>query len=231
MRLKASLKFLAAGSVAAALLSASAASAVAQGRSAVSTELSAQQNQKKNAAPARRAQPRAAPQRPAAPRAVTRARTAPRTVTRTRATPHTVTRTRTAPRTVTHTRTAPRTVTRTQTTPRVGTTRTTKVVTRTRFRGLPASGAGRAVIHGRNYSVWRSGYRVRRGGGWRTFVALNTLGALAFGATQYYPYAYVTAPRNYCDGLTEDGCQLSWQDVQTVEGDVISQCVAYCPWQ
>jgi len=33
------------------------------------------------------------------------------------------------------------------------------------------------------------------------------------------------------DGLTEDGCQLVWQDVETVEGDIIPQCVAYCPWQ
>lgn len=229
MILKASLTFFTAGWLAAALLIAPSASAVAQGRSAISTELSAQQQ--KNAAPAaRRAQPRAAPQR-TAPRVAAPRRAAPRTATQARTAPRTVTRTRTAPRTVTRTRTTPRTVTRSKTTPRVGTTRTTKVITRTRFRGLPARGAGRAVINGRNYSVWRSGYRIRRGGGWRTFVALSTLGALAFGATQYYPYAYVSAPQPYCDGLTEDGCQLSWKNVQTVEGDVISQCVAYCPWQ
>ena len=33
------------------------------------------------------------------------------------------------------------------------------------------------------------------------------------------------------EGQTEDGCELMWQDVQTEEGDVIEQCVAYCPWQ
>ena len=69
------------------------------------------------------------------------------------------------------------------------------------------------------------------GGGWRTFVALSTLGAIAIGASEYYPYAYISAPAPYCEGLTEDGCQLMWQDVETIEGDVIPQCVAYCPWK
>jgi hypothetical protein len=106
------------------------------------------------------------------------------------------------------------------------------VTTHTRFRGLAATGSSRASIRGRNFSVWRGGgYRVRRGGGWRTFVALSTLGALAIGANSYYPYAYISAPADYCDGLTEDGCQLSWQNVETIEGDIIGQCVAYCPWQ
>ena len=51
------------------------------------------------------------------------------------------------------------------------------------------------------------------------------------GSDQYYPYAYISAPENYCEGLTEDGCELMWQDVETIEGDVVPQCVAYCPWQ
>ena len=92
-------------------------------------------------------------------------------------------------------------------------------------------GAGRTSIAGRNYSVWRSGYRLRRGGGWRTFVALSTLGALSIGAYEYYPYAYIDAPADYCDGLTEDGCQLVYDEVETLEGDAVGQCVAYCPWQ
>ena len=53
----------------------------------------------------------------------------------------------------------------------------------------------------------------------------------AIGSSQYYPYAYVSAPEPYCEGLTEDGCELMWQEVETIEGDVINQCVAYCPWQ
>jgi hypothetical protein len=99
------------------------------------------------------------------------------------------------------------------------------------LRGVPARGAGRTVIRGQNYSVWRNGYRVRHGGGWRTFVALSTLSAIMIGSDQYYPYAYITAPEDYCQGLTEDGCELNWEQVQTIEGDVVDQCVAYCPWQ
>jgi hypothetical protein len=103
------------------------------------------------------------------------------------------------------------------------------VVIAARIRGVPARGVGRTAISGRNYSVWRSGYRVRRGGNWRTFVALGTLGALTIGAAEYYPYAYIEAPQDYCDGLTEDGCQLVFDDIETMEGDVVGQCVAYCP--
>ena len=115
--------------------------------------------------------------------------------------------------------------------PRVVTPRGTRAVTASRLRGVPARGAGRAVIRGQNYSAWRSGYRVRHGSGWRTFVALSALGAIAIGSSQYYPYAYISAPEPYCEGLTEHGCQLMWQEVETIEGNVINRCVAYCPWQ
>ena len=96
---------------------------------------------------------------------------------------------------------------------------------------MPARGAGRTVIRGHNYSAWRSGYRIRHGSGWWTFAALSTLGAIAIGSNEYYPYAYISAPEPYCEGLTEDGCELMWQEVETIEGDVVNQCVAYCPWQ
>jgi hypothetical protein len=92
-------------------------------------------------------------------------------------------------------------------------------------------GARRATITGRNFSIWRGSHRVRRGGQWRTFVGLSALSAVVFGATQYYPYAYIDAPAPLCRGLTEDGCQLQWQAVPTVEGPMELQCVAYCPWQ
>ena len=116
-------------------------------------------------------------------------------------------------------------------TPRVVTPRGTRTVTASRLRGVPARGAGRTVIAGHNYSAWRSGHRVRHGRGWWTFGALGALGAIMIGSDQYYPYAYISAPENYCEGLTEDGCELMWQDVETIEGDVVPQCVAYCPWQ
>jgi hypothetical protein len=201
------------------------------------------------AAPQRAAPQRAAPQR-AAPReaaphrtqqrVVTPQKTAPRTVTRHRTTPSTVTRQKAAPRMVRQPKPAPKVVAPTDAgrkaisrtaAPRVVTPRGTRAVTASRLRGVPARGTGRAVIRGQNYSAWRSGYRVRHGSGWRTFVALSALGAIAIGSSQYYPYAYISAPEPYCEGLTEDGCQLMWQEVETIEGDVINQCVAYCPWQ
>jgi hypothetical protein len=117
------------------------------------------------------------------------------------------------------------------TAPRVVTPKGKRTITASRLRGVPTSGVRRAVISGHNYSAWRSGHRVRHRSGWRTFVALSALGAIAIGSSEYYPYAYISAPENYCEGLTEDGCELMWQDVETIEGDIIPQCVAYCPWQ
>jgi len=92
-------------------------------------------------------------------------------------------------------------------------------------------GASRATIAGRNYSIWRGSHRVHRDGRWRTFVGLSALSAVMFGSAYYYPYAYIDAPAPYCEGLTEDGCQLQWQAVSTLEGPTEFVCVAYCPWQ
>ena len=92
-------------------------------------------------------------------------------------------------------------------------------------------GAASAKIRGHNFSVWRSKHRVRHGNGFRTFVALSTLGAIMYGSDDYYPYAYLSATEPYCEGLTDDGCLLRWREVETLEGDSLYQCVAYCPWQ
>ena len=99
----------------------------------------------------------------------------------------------------------------------------TRTVTAARLRGVPARGTGRTVIRGHDYSAWRNGYRVRHRNRWRTFVALSALGAIAIGAIEYYPYAYISAPELYCEVQTEDGCELMWQEVETLEGDVINQ--------
>lgn len=85
--------------------------------------------------------------------------------------------------------------------PRVFTPHGTRTVTASRLRGIPARGAGRTVIHGQNYAAWRSGHRVRHGSGWRTFVGLGVLGAIAIDSNEYYPYAYISAPEDYCQGL------------------------------
>lgn len=202
------------------------------------------------AAPQRAVQQRATPQRAATQRATPRVATERRATSHVTSPPKTTTRAVTRSRTATQSKVNSRAVTqqkatrkagrqntagRTATAPakaaRVITPRGTRAVTASPLRSAPARGAGRTVIRGQNYSVWRSGYRVRHGGGWRTFVALSTLSAIMIGSDQYYPYAYITAPEDYCQGLTEDGCELNWEQVQTQEGDVIDQCVAYCPWQ
>jgi len=94
-------------------------------------------------------------------------------------------------------------------------------------------GASRTVLSGQNFSVWRGGgrYRAYRGGHWRTFVSLSALSPIFVGLAYYYPYAYIDAPYDYCQGGTDDGCELMWQEVPTDEGIAEYQCVAYCPWQ
>ncbi|MEJ2377588.1 MAG: hypothetical protein P8Y71_20085 [Pseudolabrys sp.] len=100
-----------------------------------------------------------------------------------------------------------------------------------RMHGL-SYGHGKYVIHGRNYSTWRGGrYRVRYNNRWVTFVPLAALTAILIGGDHYYPNAYISAPEDYCGGVTEDGCELRWREVETIEGDLVGQCVAYCPWE
>jgi len=105
------------------------------------------------------------------------------------------------------------------------------VVTMSRVRSVPAMGVSRVSIGGQDYSLWRHGYRARYHDRWYTCVALSALPAILIAANEFYPFAYTDAPESSCDGLSEDGCQLVWQDVETEEGGVIPQCVAYCPWQ
>jgi hypothetical protein len=94
-------------------------------------------------------------------------------------------------------------------------------------------GSNKAFVNGKHYTIWHGNntYRIRYGNRWRTFVALGVLAPLLIGAYQYYPYAYIDAPGPYCAGLTEDGCQLVYDEVETIDGYVYPQCVAYCPWQ
>ena len=220
---KTSLTIITAGLLAATVLFAPNAPSAAQGMAATTNEFSAQQQDSKKAT--RAVTPRAT--RTVTPRAT---RTVTPRATRTVTPRATRTVTPRATRTVTPraTRTVTPRATRTVTPRaiRTVTPRGSRAVTGGRLRG-----AGRAAIQGHNYSVWRGRHRVRHGGGWRTFGALSALGAIIIGSNQYYPYAYISAPENYCEGLTEDGCELMWQDVETIEGDVVPQCVAYCPWQ
>ena len=233
----------------------------AQAVSATGTDFSAQQQQDKKgkkgkAGPARRSAPKAAKQRQATPRVTRQRQAAPRVTRQRQAAPHVNRQRQAAPRVNRQRQAAPRVTKQRQAAPRVNrqrqatpratrqrqakspaaarrvvTPRGSRAVTASRIRGVPAHGTRRAVIRGHNYSAWRTGHRVRHGSGWRTFGALSILGAILVGSNEYYPYAYISAPEAYCEGLTEDGCELMWQQVETVEGDVVDQCVAYCPWQ
>jgi hypothetical protein len=208
------------------------------------TDMSAQERHQQKGSPARSAAPRG-PARVTGPRTVS-PRTAvprtagPRTVSPRTVTPRTVSPRTVGPRTVSPRTVGPRTVSPRTVGPRTVSPRTVgprtvgpRVVAppARALRGVSIRGANRAAIAGRNYSIWRGSHRVRRSGQWRTFVALSALGSLAIGAATYYPYAYIDAPAPYCEGLTEDGCQLRWLAVRTLEGPVEFQCVAYCPWQ
>lgn len=128
------------------------------------------------------------------------------------------------------TTTRSRTVTTNNKPPRQVTFKANRPTVTVRARSWQSS--GRYNFHGRNYSYWRGGpWRHRYGNSWRTYAAIGTLAAIAVGTATYYPYAYLDVPQDYCDGITEDGCQMSWEEVDTVEGGVAPACVTYCPWQ
>src|SRR5262249_42206719 len=119
------------------------------------------------------------------------------------------------------------------TTPNVVTSKTTipktaapKTATRLGLRTISPSSTGNTVIRGRNYTVWRGSHRVRHDGRWATLAAISTLSLIVFSGANYYPYAYISATGPYCEGVTEDGCVLEWQEVPTLEGPRLYQCVA-----
>jgi len=106
-----------------------------------------------------------------------------------------------------------------------------KNVTGKRLHGL-SQGHGQTSVRGRNFSTWRGAhYRRRYHDRWVTFVPLTALAVIVIAGERFYPYAYIDAPEDYCGGYTEDGCELRWREVDTIDGDLVGQCVAYCPWQ
>jgi len=77
--------------------------------------------------------------------------------------------------------------------------------------------------------VWKSGpKKVWYGNKWKFFVPLTALGVVALGGAYYYPDAYLTTSRNYCEGISENGCRLNWQRVNFEDGEGEWQCVQYC---
>jgi hypothetical protein len=76
--------------------------------------------------------------------------------------------------------------------------------------------------------IWKQKHGLWWGGKWKYFVPFTALGAVLIGGGYYYPDAYVGFARPYCSGLTPDGCQLNWQQVNFEDGGGDWQCVQYC---
>jgi hypothetical protein len=85
------------------------------------------------------------------------------------------------------------------------------------------------ALRGRPLHVDRGPHRVRYRGYYRTLVGLSLLTPLFWNDAYYYPYAYVQIDEDMCVGETDDGCELDWIDVPTVDGFYVPQCVAFCP--
>lgn len=80
-----------------------------------------------------------------------------------------------------------------------------------------------------NAPLWKSGpKKIWWGNKWKVFVPLTALGVVALGGAYYYPDAYLTVARPYCEGITPDGCRLNWQRIDFEDGGSEWQCVQYC---
>jgi hypothetical protein len=88
---------------------------------------------------------------------------------------------------------------------------------------------GPVRIGGRRVVVYRQGWRPYWRGRYWNVVPIVALGAFTVGAIAYAPYAYLPVAEPVCTGYTEDGCVLRWTEVPTEQGDLVPQCVTYCP--
>jgi hypothetical protein len=67
------------------------------------------------------------------------------------------------------------------------------------------------------------------GGARHFFVPFGLLGVAIIGGSYWYPDGYVSIAGPACVGLTPDGCQLQWRNVDFEDGGGEPQCVQYCP--
>jgi hypothetical protein len=88
---------------------------------------------------------------------------------------------------------------------------------------------GASFVGGRQIYVNRGAHRARYGGRFVTFVGIGAVAAILVGARYYQPYGYVEVEPPACSGVTDDGCELRLTEVPTEEGDVVPQCVQFCP--
>ena len=88
---------------------------------------------------------------------------------------------------------------------------------------------GASFIGGRQVFINRGAYRARYGGRIVTFVGIGAVAAILVGARYYQPYGYVEVEPPACTGVTDEGCELRLTEVPTEDGDVVPQCVQFCP--
>ncbi|HEY4922268.1 MAG TPA: beta/gamma crystallin-related protein [Xanthobacteraceae bacterium] len=77
--------------------------------------------------------------------------------------------------------------------------------------------------------IFKGPKKIWVGGHWKMFVPFAALSVVRIGTGYYWPDAYLTVGRPYCEGITPDGCHLNWQMVNFADGGGAYQCVQYCP--
>ena len=95
--------------------------------------------------------------------------------------------------------------------------------------GPRAGGPNVARINNQNITIFRGRRDIFWRGRIRTLVALAVLGGITIGGTYFIADGYVPLAAPICRGITAEGCSLVWRDVATEDGDVIAQCVQFCP--
>ena len=85
------------------------------------------------------------------------------------------------------------------------------------------------LINKRNFTIFRGPRGIWWNGRVQNLVALTALGSLTIGTTYYLADGYVPIALPLCRGITQEGCALVWRDVPTDDGDMIAQCVQFCP--
>jgi len=61
------------------------------------------------------------------------------------------------------------------------------------------------------------------------FLGVGALAAIVVGGYYYQPYGLVEVEPPACTGVTDEGCELRMTEVPTEDGEVVPQCVQFCP--
>lgn len=79
------------------------------------------------------------------------------------------------------------------------------------------------IFRGPRFVFWRGG--VRRLG------PAALIGGIFIGGVFFQPDGFVVLAQPVCRGVTQEGCTLRWQNVVADDGQVVAQCVQFCPRQ